>query len=127
MAPRNRPLAIYSDSNYAINCVTVWFQKWRANGWVNASKKAVENKDLTERILGLLEERTAMRQGNEDDSDPNGDERVVDGSAKTGQRKTVNKVEFHWVKGHSSDAGNNAADGLATAGARDAKEILADA
>ncbi|KAG9712724.1 hypothetical protein KCU75_g24689, partial [Aureobasidium melanogenum] len=39
IAPRNRPVTIYTDSNYSIKCVTEWFVKWRANGWLNASKK----------------------------------------------------------------------------------------
>jgi len=29
-----------------------------------------------------------------------------------------------WVKGHAKDEGNEAADGLATAGAREAREMV---
>jgi len=100
LSPRNRMLHIYTDSNYAIKCVTEWFVKWRENGWLNSAKKPVENKDLVEKILGLLEERHRI------------------GGSRT-------RVEFVWVKGHAADVGNNAADELAVAGAREAKELIA--
>lgn len=100
LAPRNRPVTIFSDSNYAIKCVTEWFVKWRENGWVNAAKKPVENKDIVERVLHLLEER-----------------RKIGGKGKT--------VQFQWVKGHKDNEGNNRADELAVAGAREAKSLNA--
>ncbi|GAB7357663.1 hypothetical protein MBLNU459_g0154t1 [Dothideomycetes sp. NU459] len=98
LAPRNRPVTIFSDSNYAIKCVTEWFVKWRANGWVNAAKKPVENKDIVEKVLLLLEERHKI-------------------GGKGAQ------VEFKWVKGHRDNEGNNAADELAVAGAREARTL----
>lgn len=100
LSPRNRALQIFSDSNYAIKCVTEWFIKWRANNWTNAQKKPVENRDLIEKVLSLLEERARI------------------GGARS-------RVEFVWVKGHASDVGNNAADQLAVAGAREAKARIA--
>ena len=42
LAPLNREVTIFSDSNYAINCVTTWFQNWRKNGWHTSSKKPVD-------------------------------------------------------------------------------------
>lgn len=98
LAPRNRPVTIFSDSNYAIKCVTEWFVKWRQNGWVNAAKKPVENKDIVERVLYLLEERHSIG----------------------GQSA---KVQFQWVKGHKNNEGNIAADELAVAGAREARSL----
>lgn len=99
LSPRHRPVHIYTDSNYAIKCVTDWFVKWRQNGWLSASRKPVENKDLVEKILHLLEERERL------------------GGAST-------RAHFIWVKGHADNPGNNAADELAVAGARQAKELL---
>lgn len=39
---------------------------------------------------------------------------------------SVNKVEFVWVKGHATNEGNIAADELAVAGAREAKDLIAN-
>ena len=111
MSPRDRPVTIYSDSSYAINCVTIWFQNWRKNGWMTASKKTVENKDLVEKILALLEEREQIST-------------KYSGGENGGAKKGRARVEFVWVKGHKDDAGNNAADRLAVAGAREAKELI---
>ena len=33
-----------------------WHLRWRANGWRNAQKKAVENRDLWEALLELAEQ-----------------------------------------------------------------------
>lgn len=53
----NLPVAIYSDSAYLINCMhQEWHKKWKKNGWKNAQKKPVENKDLWQRLLDLLEQ-----------------------------------------------------------------------
>jgi len=61
---------------------------WQRNGWMTRDGP-VKNKDLVQAIRALLSERDA---------------RGV-------------PTQFTWVKGHSSDAGNHAADGLAVAGA----------
>jgi ribonuclease HI len=102
IAPRNRPVTICTDSNYSIKCVTEWFVKWRANGWLNAARKPVENKDLIEKILALIDQRKNMSQ----------------------EISSINKVEFVWVKGHATNEGNIAADELAVAGAREAREMI---
>ncbi len=47
---------IYTDSAYVVNCFRDrWYENWRRNGWVNAKKKPVENKDLWRRLLDLAE------------------------------------------------------------------------
>ncbi|THC96130.1 hypothetical protein EYZ11_004404 [Aspergillus tanneri] len=89
IAPRHRDVTIFTDSRYAIECVTSWFIKWRRNNWMTASNKPVENKDLVESILVKIEEREELKV----------------------------KTLFEWVKGHSSDPGNEAADRLAVNGA----------
>lgn len=97
MSPVDREVLIYSDSNYAIQCVTVWFQNWRKNGWMTSAKKPVENKDLVQEIIEIIERRASI---------------------------TV-PTKFVWLKGHADDPGNNAADRLAVEGARNAKADMA--
>jgi ribonuclease HI len=52
-----RTVAIHSDSAYVVNCFRdKWYLRWRANGWRNAQKKPVENRDLWEALLELVEQ-----------------------------------------------------------------------
>lgn len=45
---------VHSDSAYVINCFkNQWYVNWERNGWRNASKQPVENRDLWERLLAL--------------------------------------------------------------------------
>ncbi|KAF3223613.1 hypothetical protein TWF679_000058 [Orbilia oligospora] len=90
IAPKHREILIFTDSKYAIQCVTEWFQKWRSNGWQTAAGKPVENQDIIEEILNLIEER------------------ITQGGAKT---------KFEWVNGHKGVVGNEMADKLARDGA----------
>lgn len=48
-----RPYDILTDSQYAIDCLTVWYKKWETNGWLNASGYPVANQDLIKQILNL--------------------------------------------------------------------------
>jgi len=45
---------IYTDSAYLVNCMhKKWYATWQRNGWHNAARKPVENRDLWEKILAL--------------------------------------------------------------------------
>ncbi|KHO01408.1 ribonuclease H1 [Metarhizium album ARSEF 1941] len=46
-------LKIYSDSRYAIGCMTEWIYKWCENGWINAAGYEVANRDLIEEASDL--------------------------------------------------------------------------
>ncbi|MCL6626213.1 ribonuclease HI [Alicyclobacillus shizuokensis] len=47
---------LYSDSAYVVNCIRQrWYVNWRRNGWRNSKGEPVQNRDLWERLLGLLE------------------------------------------------------------------------
>lgn len=47
---------LYTDSQYVRNAVEKkWLVNWQKNGWKNASKKPVKNKDLWLRLLPYLE------------------------------------------------------------------------
>jgi ribonuclease HI len=51
-----RRVAVHSDSAYVINCFRDrWYERWRKNGWLNAQKKPVENRDLWEALIALVE------------------------------------------------------------------------
>ncbi|CAN8103364.1 unnamed protein product [Discula destructiva] len=90
--PPTQGVLIWSDSTYAIKCVTEWFIKWENNGW-KTHKGPVLNRDLVEMVLKEIRKREGLGT------------------------KTVIK----WVKGHEGNHGNVAADGLAVRGANEAK------
>lgn len=86
----DQDVAIYSDSKYSISCVTEWWRGWIKKDWKTAQGKDVENQDLIRPIIALIQVR----------------------------EKAGGKTQFNWVKGHSSNAGNIAADLLAVKGAK---------
>ena len=47
---------LYSDSAYLVNCFReTWHETWQRNGWKNAQRKPVENRDLWEALIALAE------------------------------------------------------------------------
>ena len=96
MAPAHRDVLIFTDSQYAINCVTVWHHAWARNNWITSLGRPVENRDLVESILQQIVER----------------------------RKTHGSdTRFEWVKGHTgANDGNSMADRLAIEGAKMGRE-----
>lgn len=45
---------LHSDSAYLVNAFCQkWLERWQKNGWLNAQKRPVENRDLWERLLDL--------------------------------------------------------------------------
>lgn len=89
IVPKDRDIRIITDSNYSINCCSLWYKNWCKNGWKTSLGSPVINKDLIALIRNLIDERDAM--GSETD--------------------------FEWIKGHSDNHGNTAADHLAVTGA----------
>jgi len=51
----NKSMNIYSRSEYAINCITVWSIKWRENNWKTSSNKQVKNFELIKEIIDIIE------------------------------------------------------------------------
>jgi ribonuclease HI len=46
---------VYTDSAYLVNCMQKqWYAAWQRNGWRNAARKPVENRDLWEKLLSLM-------------------------------------------------------------------------
>ena len=47
-----RRVHLYSDSAYVVNCFRErWWERWERQGWRNAGKQPVANRDLWERLL----------------------------------------------------------------------------
>ncbi|TKY86520.1 hypothetical protein EX895_004669 [Sporisorium graminicola] len=51
-----RQVVIFSDSQYAMNCVVRWLDRWRCNGWRNTKGGIVANQDLIEKLAEALDE-----------------------------------------------------------------------
>ena len=99
IAPKHREVLIFSDSQYAIHCVTLWHHNWSRNNWKTTLGKPVENKDIIQEVLKMIQEREEI-------------------GART---------EFEWVKGHTGERdGNSMADRLAVEGARKGKLMLGE-
>lgn len=46
---------LYSDSAYLVNCKNdKWYANWEKNGWVNAKRQPIANKDLWEKLTFFL-------------------------------------------------------------------------
>ena len=47
-----RRVRVHSDSAYIVNCFRDgWWERWEVNGWKNAQKQPVANRDLWERLI----------------------------------------------------------------------------
>jgi len=88
------PLVLVSDSQYCLNALFKWADKWKKNNWHTAIGLPVKNKELIEEILEDLRQRRKARQ----------------------------RVFSRWVKGHSGVYLNELADTYATSGQRGAGE-----
>jgi ribonuclease HI len=85
LAARPGPVVVYTDSTYLIQGITQWVRGWRARGWKTSQGTDVLNRDLWERLSGLVAAR------------PRGD------------------VDWRWVRGHVGTPGNERADAIAVA------------
>ena len=54
---KNSKIIIYTDSTYLKNGITTWIKNWEKNGWKNANKKPVKNKDLWIALRKLSKEQ----------------------------------------------------------------------
>lgn len=51
---------IFSDSRYAIGCMTDWIYKWSQNGWRNAAGNPVANQELIRKASRLDDELSEL-------------------------------------------------------------------
>jgi ribonuclease HI len=77
------PVAVYTDSTYVIQGIRQWIWGWRSRGWRTATGTEVLNRDLWERLSGL-----------------------VDARGKGG-------ITWHYVRGHVGTPGNERVDAIA--------------
>ena len=49
-----KEIELYTDSRYVKDGITDWINKWKINGWVNASKKPVKNASLWKELDKLV-------------------------------------------------------------------------
>jgi len=57
-----KPVTIVTDSQYSINCITKWYNKWVKNNWISATKKEVKNKELIQEIKPLCDKHNVTFQ-----------------------------------------------------------------
>ncbi len=50
---QSKPITLYTDSEYLINCVTKWVKGWKRKGWKKSDGKPVLNQDLLEILDNL--------------------------------------------------------------------------
>ena len=50
-------ITIFTDSTYLKNGITEWIKKWETNGWKNANKKPIKNKDLWQELNKLTQKK----------------------------------------------------------------------
>ncbi len=77
---------MFTDSTYVIRGITQWIFAWRQRGWKTAEGTDVTNKDLWERLFFAV-------MG----------------------RKTLGKIEWKYVRGHTGVPGNERVDVIAVA------------
>ena len=90
------PVAIYTDSTYVIQGITQWVWGWRKRGWKTAQGTDVLNRELWEQLSSLA---GARERGN---------------------------LTWHWVRGHVGTPGNERADEISVAFARQQSAELYD-
>jgi len=59
--PNTEYVIIYSDSAYAISCLTLWYKSWVKNDWMTPMGEPVKNKDLIVEILSKIEQKKYVK------------------------------------------------------------------
>ena len=94
IAADGRAADVHTDSTYVIKGIREWIWAWRRRGW-----KTAEGKDVLNRDLWIELDRLATERGKD-------------------------KLEWHYVRGHSGIPGNERVDAIADGLARGASVVL---
>lgn len=94
---------IKTDSNYSINCVTVWINGWIRNGWVNSKGDPVANREFIEPIhkyVGLydIEFEHVSAHTNSDDPDSLGNDMADTLATRATQRAITEAAKEAAIK-----------------------------
>lgn len=57
----NTDITIFTDSEYSIKCLTVWWKNWKINNWKNSKGETVKNKDLIQNIIEKMNKFSNLR------------------------------------------------------------------
>jgi ribonuclease HI len=57
----SKPLHLYTDSKYAIECLTIYNDLWSKNGWLKTNGQSVKNQDLLKSMISHLSEVTNVQ------------------------------------------------------------------
>lgn len=106
-------LTLVTDSMYCYNGAEKWMWAWIRNGWKASNGQTVENVDLWKMFLRVRKVREERIRGCIVQLEDGSERASLPCSLDFAQR---NAVWIEWVKGHSTNKGNEAADVLAKAG-----------
>lgn len=82
----NMQLFLYTDSEYAVKCFTLWIYSWKQSNWKNSKKQNVKHRDIIEPSFELIKR----------------------------YKVSINHIKSHTGKSDFFSVGNSDADKLAT-------------
>lgn len=93
---------LISDSEYLVKGITEWMPNWVKNGWRNARKKPVENKDLWVRLhdILLIDQHTIQWEWTRGHANNDGNNRVDELCVQA--RGFANHPDYVWIHDHTS-------------------------
>ena len=56
------PVTVYSDSQYSLNCMTIWGPSWKRKGWKRESGEPLQNLDLIKPLVEIWALESKMRR-----------------------------------------------------------------
>lgn len=59
--PNSDYAIIYSDSTYAISCLTLWYKAWDRNNWIDSKGDPVKNRELITEILEKIKRKKFVK------------------------------------------------------------------